>query len=80
MGGTSVRGKPERVSRGVELPGKQGPDIFALLEVEGKTVFNDLVERMPNYQFHITEGRQVQEALVGVKKEFTAFFTQKVAF
>ena len=74
------KGKPERVARVVRLLGEQNPDIFALLEVEGKTVFNDLVEQMPDYQFHITEGRQVQEALVGVKKKFTAFFTQKVAF
>ncbi len=74
------KGKPERVVRVVELLSEQNPDVFALLEVEGKTVFNDLVEQMPDYQFHITEGRQVQEALVGVKKKFTAFFTQKVAF
>jgi hypothetical protein len=38
------------------------------------------MNQMASYQFHITEGPQVQEILVGVKKSFTAFFTQKVEF
>jgi hypothetical protein len=28
-------------------------------EVEGSEVFGQLVEKMPDYQFHITEGPQV---------------------
>lgn len=74
------KGKPERTSRVINFLNEQKPDVFALLEVEGKTVFDDLVTRMPGYQFHITEGRQTQEVLVGVKRGLTAFFTQKVAF
>lgn len=35
---------------------------------------------MPGYQFHITEGRQTQEILVGVRNKFTAFFTQRLEF
>ena len=35
---------------------------------------------MVNYTFHITEGPQTQEILVGVKQGFTSFFTQKVEF
>lgn len=74
------RGKPERTARVIDFLQEQKPDVFALLEVEGKTVFDDLVTRMPGYQFHITEGRQTQEVLVGVKRGVTAFFTQRVEF
>lgn len=74
------KGKPERTSRVIDVLKNQKPDVFALMEVEGKTVFDDLVSKMPGYQFHITEGSQVQEVLVGVKRGLTAFFTQKVGF
>jgi len=50
------------------------------IEVEGKKVFNEMTQEMPNYQFHITEGRQTQEILVGVKSNLTAFFTQRIEF
>ena len=56
------------------------PDVFGLYEVEGKDVFDELTRQMPGYQFHITEGQQVQEILVGVKAGLTAFFTQKTEF
>lgn len=69
-----------RVRRVVTFLGAQKPDVFALLEVEGKDVYDALVTRMPGYQFHITEGPQTQEALVGVKKGMTAFFTQKIEY
>lgn len=59
---------------------KLNPDVFAIYEVEGNKVFNELTEKMPKYSFHITEGPQTQEILVGVKSGFTAFFTQKVTF
>jgi hypothetical protein len=55
-------------------------DVFGLYEVEGADVFEALTTKMPNYQFHITEGPQVQEILVGVRQGLTAFFTQKVEF
>lgn len=69
-----------RVADVVALLASLNPDIFALYEVEGKDVFGELVKQMPGYQFHITEGPQVQEILVGVRGGLTAFFTQKVAF
>jgi exonuclease III len=56
------------------------PDVFGLYEVEGKDVFEELTRQMPGYQFHITEGQQVQEILIGVKAGLTAFFTQKTEF
>jgi hypothetical protein len=71
---------PTRVGDVVALLAQLNPDVFALYEVEGKEVFGELVTRMPRYQFHITEGTQVQEILVGVKSGLTAFFTQKIEF
>src|SRR5688500_1278355 len=69
-----------RVGDVVALLAALNPDVFALYEVEGKDVFGELVSKMPGYQFHITEGPQVQEILVGVRSGFTAFFTQKIEF
>lgn len=71
---------PQRIDRVVNFVKQQNPDVLALYEVEGKTVFQSLVSLLPNYQFHITEGPQAQEILVGAKNTMTAFFTQKVAF
>ena len=75
---------PSRVNRIVDFlndpKGGNEPDVFALYEVEGKQVYSALVHRMPGYSFHITEGPQVQEILVGVKSHITAFFTQKLEF
>jgi len=78
-------GKPERVAKVVELvrglgPKKKGPDVFALYEVEGKDVFDELVANMPEYQFHITEGPEVQEILIGVRGGVTAFYTQRTEY
>jgi endonuclease/exonuclease/phosphatase family metal-dependent hydrolase len=78
------KGDPSRVKRVVSYlndpNGGNKPDIFALYEVEGAEVYSELVEQMPGYSFHITEGPQIQEILVGVKKTMTAFFTQKTEF
>lgn len=78
------KGNPARVNRVVDfLVDKRGgnkPDVFALYEVEGKLVYPALVKKMPGYSFHLTEGPQTMEILVGVKGNITAFFTQKQEF
>ena len=74
------KGKPERVTRVVDFLKESDPDVFALYEVEGSEVFQALTTSMPGYNFHITEGLQVQEILVGVKTGITSFFTQKIEF
>lgn len=71
---------PARIARVVGFVRKQKPDVFALYEVEGRTVFSELVKQFPGYQFHITEGNQVQEILVAVRSSLTAFFTQRLEF
>lgn len=74
------KGRPERCSRVVDLIKDRNPDVIALYEVEGSEVFREVSRKLTSYQFHITEGRQVQEILVGVRGRIPAFFTQKVAF
>jgi len=74
------RGDPERTDRVLSFLEAQSPDIFALYEIEGSNAFAGLVERMPGYTFHITEGRQTQEILVGLRSGLTGFFTQRLEF
>jgi exonuclease III len=71
---------PTRIDLVIEFMKKQNPDVFALYEVESGDVYSTLVQKMPEYHFHITEGPQTQEILVGAKRTLTAFFTQKVEF
>jgi exonuclease III len=74
------KNNPARIDLVIQFMKEQNPDLFALYEVESSEVYTTLVSKMPNYHFHITEGPQTQEILVGVKKTLTAFFTQKVEF
>ncbi|MFH1942498.1 MAG: hypothetical protein ABIL68_10375 [bacterium] len=59
---------------------EQNADVVAVYEVRSSIVFEPLVEAMPNYQFHITEGPQTQEILVGIKSGLSGFVTQKLEF
>lgn len=43
-------------------------------------MFEALTDAMPGYTFHITEGPETQEILVGVRSGISAFFTQKIEF
>ena len=70
----------KRIERITAKIREEDPDVFAIYEVEGKDIYETLVTTFPGYTFHITEGPQVQEILVGVRGDITAFFTQKVAF
>lgn len=64
----------------IDYLAQQKADIVALYEVRSPDVFWPLAQAMPDYQFHITEGPQLQEILVGVKKNLSAFVTQKLEF
>lgn len=74
------KNNPDRIDLVVKFLEAQAPDVFGLYEVESGVVYSELVERIPDYQFHITEGPQTQEILVGAKRTLTAFFTQKTEF
>ena len=71
---------PNRIVRLLSFLNEQNADVFGLYEVESADVYAALVAEMSHYQFHITEGPQTQEILVGVRKTLTAFYTQKVEF
>jgi endonuclease/exonuclease/phosphatase family metal-dependent hydrolase len=73
-------GTTSRVEDVVAFLKQQSPDVFALYEVEGKDVFDQVTAKLPTYSFHITEGPQVQEILLGVGPTLTAFFTQRTEF
>jgi endonuclease/exonuclease/phosphatase family metal-dependent hydrolase len=74
------KGDNSRIERVIGFLKKQAPDVFALYEVEGSVVFQALMNTIKEYTFHITEGPQVQEILIGVRQGITAFFTQKLEF
>lgn len=74
------RDDPARVDRVAAYLRAQDPDVLALYEVEGRQVFSAMTARFPGYTFHITEGRQVQEILVGVRGALSAFFQQRLEF
>jgi endonuclease/exonuclease/phosphatase family metal-dependent hydrolase len=73
-------GTTSRVADVVAFVKQQNPDVVALYEVEGKEVFSEVTAKLPTYSFHITEGPQVQEILLGVAPTRTAFFTQRTEF
>ena len=58
----------------------QEADVVAVYEVESRDVFRPMVNAMPSYQFHITEGPQMQEILVGIKQGVSAYVTQRLEF
>jgi len=64
----------------IDFLAQQEPDVLAIYEVRSGVVFRPLMEAMPNYHFHVTEGPQMQEILVGIKQNFTAMVTQKIEF
>lgn len=74
------KNNPRRIQLIVDFLKAQNPDVFGLYEVESREVYDTLVQRMPQYHFHITEGPQTQEILVAAKRTLTAFFTQKTEF
>ncbi|MBU2993323.1 endonuclease/exonuclease/phosphatase family protein [Octadecabacter sp. 1_MG-2023] len=78
--GTKTAAKAGRVDRVIAELEAQDPDVFGLLEVEGAESFNLIAQRMTDYTFMLTEGRQVQEILIGFKKTLRAFITQKGQF
>ncbi len=72
--------RADRVRRVADLITAEDPDVFALMEVEGSTVFTEFTTRFPGYSFTVTEGTQVQEILIGVRGGISAFVTQRNEF
>lgn len=64
----------------VSLLVEQNADVMAIYEVSGKSVYSEVCDQLPDYNFQITEGPQSQEILIGVRKKFRFFFTQLSGF
>lgn len=73
----NVRKEPAPI---VEAVAERDPDVLAIYEVRSDVVFNHLVERMPTHHYFITEGPQMQEILVGIRRTLASFTTQKTDF
>lgn len=74
------KNEAKRIDNVISFLCDQHPDVIALYEVIGKDVFWEVSRRMSRYTFHVTEGPQTQEILLGVRANLTAFFTQKLEF
>ncbi|MCB0518560.1 MAG: hypothetical protein H6577_10290 [Lewinellaceae bacterium] len=75
--GDAARAKVKKVVEFIKI---QNPDVIGIYEVESSEIYGELVNQMPGYTYHITEGDQAQEILVGIRNGFTAFITQKLEF
>ena len=64
----------------IDFIDEQKADVIAIYEVRSQYVFRPILNTMTDYQFHITEGPQMQEILVGIKRGLSAFVTQKLEF
>ena len=75
-------GDLQRVERVVDLLNDVDPDVFALYEVVGKHVFNDLMNKMQTHSFFITEktDKVNLEILIGFRKNLDVFITQREEF
>ena len=76
----NVRNPKKPIKPIIKFLAKQNADVVAVYEVVGSVVFDTIVDEMPDFSFHVTEGPQTQEILVGVRKTFSSFFTQKLEF
>lgn len=70
-----------RINPVVQFVAAQNADIVALSEVVNiRPLYGPLREAMPDYSFHLTEGPQMQEILIGVRSGLSVFVTQKLEF
>lgn len=75
------RRKPRKdVGPIIDFIAEQRADVVAVYEVVSSVVYDEISRKMPDYNFHITEGPQAQEILVGAKRTLPSFFTQKTEF
>ena len=76
----SVQARKARVQRVVAVIKDSQPDVFALMEVVGHEVYEEMTRALPGYAYSVTEGEQTQEILIGVSMGFTSFCTQRSEF
>lgn len=80
FGKQSKKKKSRPIAPIIKYLADQKADVVAVYEVESRRVFQPMVKAMPSYQFHITEGPQMQEILIGIKQGLSAYVTQRLEF
>jgi endonuclease/exonuclease/phosphatase family metal-dependent hydrolase len=70
----------QRIDRVVKYLNNQNPDVFALYEVTGKDIFEKITKYFSDYYLQITEGKQTQEILIGVRNTISSFITQRTEY
>lgn len=75
-----LRGNAQRLKRAADFikaahPAGETVDIFGILEIADVDVSELMQTHFPDYDFHLTDGPQVQEILIGVRR---GVFDQKV--
>ena len=80
FGKQSKKKKTRPIAPIIKFLADQKADVVAIYEVESRRVFQPMVKAMPSYQFHITEGPQMQEILIGIKQGISAYVTQRLEF
>jgi hypothetical protein len=78
----NFHGEPSRVERIVALLAEKDPDIFAIYEVRGRAVFDQLMDKMTSHSFFLTENTRDanMELLVGTRRTLPVFVTQREEF
>lgn len=70
----------QHASQITEYIKKVDPDIFALAEVVGPPAYDLISKKFPEHNFYMTYGQEAQELLVGVRRNWQTFFSQKTEF
>lgn len=78
----AFKGSSERLPRVVDHIKTDEPDVIGLFEVENMDIIDLVDNYFPGYNFHLTQGSQNKEILVGYRKDKfeTVIFTQKREF
>jgi len=78
----SFKGNPNQLNKVVQHIKRDDPDIFGLFEIENINIIELLDNHFQGFNFHLTEGRQNKEILVGIRKNkfSNTIFTQKREF
>ena len=70
----------EHTARILDTVSTKTPDLVAFYETKPSAVWLPLMQQLDDYAWYITEGKQSQETLLGVKNDLNVFVTQRTEF
>ena len=76
------KGSTQQLKKVAQYIGDHGPDVFGLFEVENLNIIALITTQLPEYDYHLTDGPENKEILVGVRRGKFAqtIFSQKREF